>query len=98
MPAAKSGKSRKFARPFHGPYRVIELSNNNAKVIPIDQLTDFGHAQLSLVMTFGHRGLGGSRARLHPRVMENQSVVESLQPLPGKIAYALGPTKRVHLA
>ena len=28
----------KFARPFHGPYRVIELTANDAKVVPVNKL------------------------------------------------------------
>ena len=32
MPAAKRGKAHKFARPFSGPYRIIELFNNGAEV------------------------------------------------------------------
>ena len=32
MPAAKRGKAHKFARPFSGPYRVVELFNNGAEV------------------------------------------------------------------
>ena len=32
MPAAKCGKAHKFARPFSGPYCVIELFNNGAEV------------------------------------------------------------------
>ena len=39
MPSEKQrkGKAHKFARPFHGPYRVIELTTNDAKVIPVDK-------------------------------------------------------------
>ena len=36
-PAAKSGPAYKFAQPFHGPYRVVELTFNNAKVHPVDR-------------------------------------------------------------
>ena len=36
-PSAKSGPAYKFARPFHGPYRVVELTANNAKVRPVDR-------------------------------------------------------------
>ena len=32
MPAAKAGKAHKFARPFHGPYRVLEVTTNNAPI------------------------------------------------------------------
>ena len=40
MPSAKTGKSRTFACPFHGPYRFAELHDNNAKVTPVDQPDD----------------------------------------------------------
>ena len=30
MPGKVQGKAWKLARPFHGPYRVIELTPNNA--------------------------------------------------------------------
>ena len=33
----KKGKAHKFARPFHGPYRVIESTANDAKVVPVDK-------------------------------------------------------------
>ena len=33
----KKGKAPKFARPFHGPYRVIELTANDAKVVPVNK-------------------------------------------------------------
>ncbi len=37
MPGVKKGKAHKFACPFHGPYRVVELSPNYAKVVPVDR-------------------------------------------------------------
>lgn len=37
MPAATTGKTHKFARPFHGPYRVLEVTNSNAKIVPVDK-------------------------------------------------------------
>ena len=36
-PAAKSGKAHKFARPFHGPYRILEVTTNDAKIQPVDR-------------------------------------------------------------
>ena len=36
-PAEKSGQARKFARPFHGPYRVVEVDSNTAKIRRVDQ-------------------------------------------------------------
>lgn len=37
MPSAKKGKAYKFARPFHGPFRVVELTTNDAKVCPVNR-------------------------------------------------------------
>ena len=37
MPAAKATKAYKFARPFHGPYRIIEQSDTKVTVRPIDK-------------------------------------------------------------
>ena len=36
-PAAKSGKAYKFARPYCGPYRIVEITANDAKIRPIDR-------------------------------------------------------------
>ena len=37
MPAAAAqGKTRKFARPYYGPYRVMEASEQGVVVRPID--------------------------------------------------------------
>lgn len=35
-PAEKTRKARKFARPFHGPYRIMELESNTAKLRHVD--------------------------------------------------------------
>ena len=37
MPSVKKGKAHKLARPFHGPYRVIETVDNGVMVTPIDR-------------------------------------------------------------
>ena len=37
MPAAKATKAYKFARPFHGLYRIIEQSDTGVTVRPIDK-------------------------------------------------------------
>ena len=37
MPSANKGKAHKFARPFLGPFRVIELAANDAKVCPVNR-------------------------------------------------------------
>ena len=36
-PAEQTGTRRKFARPFHGPYRLVEVDTNTAKIRPVDQ-------------------------------------------------------------
>ena len=36
-PAAKSCKAYKFARPFHGPYRIVKLYDNGADIRPVDR-------------------------------------------------------------
>ena len=35
MPAATKGSAHKFSRPFHGPYRVLEVTTNDAKICPV---------------------------------------------------------------
>ena len=37
MPGAKRGKAHKFARTFHGPYRVLELVENGILARPVDR-------------------------------------------------------------
>ena len=39
-PAEKMGERRKFARPFHGPYRIMEVGENTAKIRRVDQPED----------------------------------------------------------
>ena len=36
-PAEKTGESRKLARPFHGPYRVLELDTNTSRIRRVDK-------------------------------------------------------------
>ena len=36
-PADKSGPLRKFARPYHGPYRVVEMDCNTAQIRHVDK-------------------------------------------------------------
>lgn len=36
-PAEKTGEARKFARPFHGPYRIIDVDTNTAKIRRVDK-------------------------------------------------------------
>ena len=40
MPSETSGKDRKLARPYHGPYRVISLTQTNAEVKLIERPTE----------------------------------------------------------
>ena len=37
MPGDVQGKAWKFARPFHGPYRILELTLTNASVHLVDK-------------------------------------------------------------
>ena len=36
-PAETTGASRKFARPFHGPYRIVSVETNNAYIRRVDK-------------------------------------------------------------
>ena len=36
-PAARRGNAYKFAHPYHGPYRILEVTSNNAKIRPVDK-------------------------------------------------------------
>ena len=36
-PAETTGANRKFARPFHGPYRVVSVEPNNACIRRVDR-------------------------------------------------------------
>lgn len=40
MPSEVQGQAWKLARPFHGPYRVVALTANNAEVVLIDKPKD----------------------------------------------------------
>ena len=42
MPQEKLGKAYKFARPFHGPYRVKEVFDNGVEVCPVNRPDDTG--------------------------------------------------------
>ena len=37
MPSESQGKNWKLARPFHGPYRVLQVTPTNAEVRLVDQ-------------------------------------------------------------
>ena len=37
MPTAKSTKAHKFARPFYGPYRILQVFETGAEVRPVDR-------------------------------------------------------------
>ena len=39
-PSEMTGASRKFARPFHGPYRIVTLEPNNASIRRVDRPQD----------------------------------------------------------
>ncbi len=40
MPGEVKGKAWKLARPFHGPYRILSLTPNNAEVVLVDRPKD----------------------------------------------------------
>ena len=40
MPAEKTGQARKFARPYHGPYRILEVDVNTARIRRVDKPQD----------------------------------------------------------
>ena len=48
-PAEQTRTRRKFARPFHGPYQLVEVDTNTAKIRPVDKpesepiLVSLGH-------------------------------------------------------
>jgi len=37
MPAKVPSKTQKLARPFHGPYRILSLTTNNAEIILVEK-------------------------------------------------------------
>ena len=37
MPSARSGPAWKLSRPFHGPYRVVNVKENGVEVRPVDR-------------------------------------------------------------
>ena len=37
MPQETTGRNRKLARPYYGPYRVVSSSNSGLKVVPVDR-------------------------------------------------------------
>ena len=39
-PAEKSGEKRKLSRPYHGPYRVVNITTNNASLCRVDKPQD----------------------------------------------------------
>ena len=40
MPQEVKGKTRKLARPYHGPYRVLEVYPSGLSVRPVDRPND----------------------------------------------------------
>ena len=39
-PAEKTGESRKLSRPFHGPYRLLDVGPNTARISRVDRPED----------------------------------------------------------
>ena len=50
MPQDKATKAYKFARPFHGPFRVVEVWENGLTVQPVDKPDHTGGLQSSSAM------------------------------------------------
>ena len=40
MPSEVTGKNRKLARPYHGPYRIIAVTPTNAEVKLIERVSE----------------------------------------------------------
>ena len=40
MPSEVTGKNRKLARPYHGPYRITAVTPTNAEVILIERASE----------------------------------------------------------
>lgn len=36
IPANKTGEAQKFARPYHGPYGILKVTKNTAKIRRVD--------------------------------------------------------------
>ena len=36
-PSDTTGKQRKLALPYHGPYRVVDVTDNNVSIRPVDK-------------------------------------------------------------
>ena len=62
MPAAKACKAYKFARPFYGPYRIIEQNELEVVVRPVENLRvnqielrmiEFEDVQMKSLISFG---------------------------------------------
>ena len=67
MPAAKAGKAHKFARPFHGLYRVLEVTNCDARVVPVDKPQDSPvFVALSRIRHYPREKLGHGPRNGHP--------------------------------
>ena len=43
MPAEITGKKRKLALPYHGPYQMVDVSENNVSVCPVDKPDKSSH-------------------------------------------------------
>ena len=47
-PSEKTGEARKLARSFHGPYRLVEVGTNTARIVRVDRLEEESlHVSLS---------------------------------------------------
>ena len=89
-PAEKTGAARKFARAFHGPYRMVELGSNTVKIRRVDcpeeepiLVADFADVRKNSVMNSGLQDeLSESQTASTTPITRRNIVVPSVQ-IPG---------------
>ena len=92
-PAEKSGQARKFARPFHGPYRVVEVDSNTAKICRVDKPDE----EPILVALERFRGIGDEcwpPARITGHARTRQMVSDPRELMPPQLEQAPQPTNQ----
>ena len=97
VPAAKQGKAHKFARPFRGPYRVVELYENGADIRPVDRpRADVIRVALNRLRTCPTEirvpGEQSSTVQTHAETLVDDPPGE--EELPRDVATTDGPVKR----
>ena len=85
MPGEVKGKSWKFARPHHGPFRVVSVTPTNAEVVLVDKPDEDTifvslkrvrpcYEELPDISWIGHSGVKVRRARNQRKRMKRQSI------------------------